>query len=305
MKRSKEAGKESKDAKGSSKEKAKKSSAPANGRQPESPYGMLRYAARFLFVLAAIYISSRSARTESTHLAASDTYRLRRMNVSCSKDYEKFPGCSPQACGRVVMDKFVRDEEIEGLIEIAERGMSHGGSDGGATILDLHSGAVSRGKEFINVYKATKGAIFTKEDFALYKTIKNRVKKAVELEFKVPAKKLYLTHPTFFSRMTDRPAATSHDEYWHPHIDRTTYPSFYYTSLLYLATKQQDFDGGDFVFLDKSANHTVEPRAGRLSFFTSGSENVHRVTPVTQGTRYAITISFTCDKNFAIKDPSG
>lgn len=31
--------------------------------------------------------------------------------------------------------------------------MAFGGSSGGASILDLHSGALSKGKEFINVYK--------------------------------------------------------------------------------------------------------------------------------------------------------
>ena len=37
--------------------------------------------------------------------------------------------------------------------------------------------------------------------------------------------------------------------------------------------------------------------------FTSGAENVHLVEKVTSGTRYALTVSFTCDKEFAISDP--
>lgn len=43
---------------------------------------------------------------------------------------------------------------------------------------------------------------------------------------------------------------------------------------------------------------------GRVSFFSSGSENVHRVERVTWGTRYAITVSFTCDPAHAISDPA-
>ncbi len=44
----------------------------------------------------------------------------------------------------------------------------------------------------------------------------------------------------------------------------------------------------------------VAPLAGRLNMFTSGSENVHRVTRVTNGTRFALTVAFTCDPNAAI-----
>lgn len=43
---------------------------------------------------------------------------------------------------------------------------------------------------------------------------------------------------------------------------------------------------------------------GRVSFFSSGSENLHRVEKVTWGTRYAITVSFTCDPEHAIADPA-
>lgn len=46
------------------------------------------------------------------------------------------------------------------------------------------------------------------------------------------------------------------------------------------------------------------PRTGRVSFFSSGSENLHRVERVTWGTRYAITVSFTCDPAHAIADPT-
>ena len=43
---------------------------------------------------------------------------------------------------------------------------------------------------------------------------------------------------------------------------------------------------------------------GRVSMFTSGSENLHHVEKVTSGTRYALTVSFTCDQKYAIDDPS-
>ena len=229
------------------------------------------------------------------------------MTVQCSNDYDKrFKDCSPKKCGRVVMDGIINSDESEKLLNIALKGMSYGGSAGGPTILDLHSGALTRGQKFINIYKVFENQnkqIFTQEDFKVYRTTKNKIRDTIANEFRIDKEKLYLTKPTFFSRMTSKPARTKHDEYWHPHVDRITYESFYYTSLLYLSDYNKNFTGGRFVFVDSNANHTVEPRVGRLSFFTSGSENVHHVEKVSSGTRYAITVSFTCDKKYAIPDP--
>lgn len=42
-----------------------------------------------------------------------------------------------------------------------------------------------------------------------------------------------------------------------------TYPSFHYTSLLYLTDYGIDFTGGRFVFTDEGRNVTVEPRVGK------------------------------------------
>merc|ERR1711974_478166 len=83
------------------------------------------------------------------------------------------------------------------------------------------------------------------------------------------------------------PAVTPHDEYWHDHIDKETYPSFHYTSLLYLSEYKRDFAGGRFMFIDEGSklNRSIEPKDGRVSAFTSGPENRHMVEPVTGGTR--------------------
>ena len=107
----------------------------------------------------------------------------------------------------------------------------------------------------------------------------------------------------WFSRIENQPAKTPHDEYWHVHIDKETYPSFHYTSLLYLTDFGEDFSGGEFVFVDVSdkLNRTIEPRLARLSFFTSGIENKHHVKPVISGVRYALTLGFTCDVSKAIQ----
>ncbi|XP_060076107.1 2-oxoglutarate and iron-dependent oxygenase domain-containing protein 3-like [Ylistrum balloti] len=228
--------------------------------------------------------------------------------VACSKDYDKepFQDCKPKRCARVVMDELVTESEARHLQGVAKRGLALGGGAGGASILDLHSGALSKGKSFVNIYRLLETMseeIFTEEDFRIYRNVKSRIHKAIANEFGVNPSALFLTKPTFFSRMDTKPASTVHDEYWHTHVDKVTYGSFHYTSLLYLSSYGQEFSGGRFIFVDKDVNRTVEPRLGRVSFFTSGSENVHFVEKLVEGERFAITISFTCDPAQAIEDP--
>jgi len=237
------------------------------------------------------------------------------INIPCSKDYDKesFHGCLPSYCGRFVSDSVVTEEEAEQLQNIAKKGLSLGGSNGGASILDLHSGALSKGDSFVDVFQVMRSSdrtVITEDDFRVYIRVKNKVHSAVANAFQVNKDKLFLTKPTFFSRITTKVASTLHDEYWHPHVDKTTYGSFHYTALVYLTTKGVDFDGGDFVFLDgregggtSEVNRTVEPRTARVSSFTSGHENLHHVEKVTRGVRYAVTIAFTCDPKEAIGDP--
>lgn len=137
----------------------------------------------------------------------------------------------------------------------------------------------------------------------MYKSVKEKVRSAVAEHFGLQRESLFLTHPTFFSRIDAKPARTAHDEYWHLHVDKTTYPEFHYTSLLYLTDFGSDFEGGQFVFVDDKLNRTIQPRNGRVSFFTSGIENKHHVQQVTKGTRFALTIGFTCDAKHAIPEP--
>ncbi|KAM8947031.1 2-oxoglutarate and iron-dependent oxygenase domain-containing protein 3 [Pelodytes ibericus] len=241
--------------------------------------------------------------------AQRETIHHRFYEVSCSEDYnnhKRFAGCTPKRCGRSVTDSVITHQEAKQMLQIAEAGFSLGGSDGGASILDLHSGALSMGKNFVNMYRyfgEKIREILTEDDFQLYREVRLRIQEEIARTFNINASSLYLTKPTFFSRMNSSEAKTTHDEYWHPHIDKVTYGSFDYTSLLYLSDYSRDFGGGRFVFIDAGSNNTVEPKAGRLSFFTSGSENLHRVEKVNWGTRFAITISFTCDPDHSIEDP--
>ncbi|KAL0116148.1 hypothetical protein PUN28_011184 [Cardiocondyla obscurior] len=237
-----------------------------------------------------------------------DVLVSRAQNIECSTDYrdelEKYPGCVPEKCGRYVTDKLVSATEADVLLKLAKSGLDLAGSDGGVSILDLHSGALSKGQGFVNIFKhAEAKKIFNSMDSAIYKVVKTKIQHTVAHHFGIDMNKIYLTKPTFFSRMINKPAKTIHDEYWHPHIDKETYESFHYTSLLYLSDYNKDFEGGRFIFMDKNdVNTTIEPRKGRVSMFTSGSENLHLVEKVKSGTRYALTVSFTCDESAAISD---
>ncbi|XP_012888541.1 PREDICTED: 2-oxoglutarate and iron-dependent oxygenase domain-containing protein 3 [Dipodomys ordii] len=146
--------------------------------------------------------------------------------VPCSDDYDshrRFEGCTPRKCGRGVTDVVISREEAERIRSVAEKGLSLGGSDGGASILDLHSGALSFGKHFVNLYRYFGDkvqSIFSEEDFQLYRDLRWRVQLAIAQAFGVSASLLHLTRPTFFSRINSTDARTAHDEYWHAHVDK-------------------------------------------------------------------------------------
>lgn len=263
-------------------------------------------------VIVYVWYSSKSGK--ETNLAKQkEILDQRGQAFECDEDFleeiETFPGCVPKKCGRYVTDKLVTANEADILLKIAKRGIALGGSDGGASILDLHSGALSYGQKFVNIYSIEESRkIFNTADLAIYKIVKSKIQHAISETFRIPKENLYLTHPTFFSKLTNLEPKTEHDEYWHVHVDKVTYESFHYTSLLYLSDYGVDFDGGRLIWLDgpldkPTNNVTVEPRKGRVAMFTSGAENVHYVERVAKGTRYAITVSFTCDVSKSIKDP--
>lgn len=103
-----------------------------------------------------------------------DVLVSRTQNVDCSADYtaelETYPGCVPEKCGRVVTDKLVSATEVDALLKLAKNGLDLAGSDGGASILDLYSGALSKGQAFTNVYKLPAAKkIFNNVDLAIYR----------------------------------------------------------------------------------------------------------------------------------------
>ena len=53
-------------------------------------------------------------------------------------------GCVPSKCGRAVLDSVVTSQDTDNLLALAKKGFAKGGGSGGASILDLHSGALSQ-----------------------------------------------------------------------------------------------------------------------------------------------------------------
>ena len=193
-------------------------------------YGMVSHKtiAKFVMLIGAvIFVVYSSYRAENVHPMAKVNEILdkkRHAQFLCHPHFKKeiqelSEACVPAKCGRFVVDDLVTVDEAHKLLVLAKKGLAKGGGNGGASILDLHSGALSHGDNFINLYKSHP-ELFTARDFETYRTIKNRVKAAVAEHFNLDNNQLYLSHPTFFSELTSVPAVTVHDEYWHPHIDK-------------------------------------------------------------------------------------
>lgn len=180
--------------------------------------------------------------------------------VECSAEYSKQPqisNCTPKKCGRLVLDGVLSEDETKILQSLAQNGtMIVGGGSGPASILEYGSSTVSYGEQFISLFARLKGndestkavrEIYSNENLATYKSAKEKIRKAIAENFGIDEDKLYLGSPTFFSRMTNAQPRTLHDEYWHTHIDTNQYPSFHYTTLIYLADYGEDFNGGRFM----------------------------------------------------------
>lgn len=223
--------------------------------------------------------------------------------VQCTKDAQR--SCSV-GCGRLVLDDFASADEVDAMLALARRGMALGGGAGGPTILDLHSGALSRGDKFVDVwalFNITETPPFSRAEVAVYGRLVDRVRETVAARFGLSAR-LHLTSPTFFARISgDKQPVIDNDEYWHTHVDTLQYGSFAFTTLLYLSDAA-DFAGGRLAFDEAHGRPVahVAPRRGRLVLFSSGSEFPHHVERVTEGERIAVTIAFTCRAEDGIDD---
>lgn len=221
-------------------------------------------------------------------------------------------------CFRVVQDNFLSSSEVLSLLHLFNTSLSlTGGGSGPVSVIDFHSGAISKGSAFVDLIAVMRHTqrVFNRSDLLIYKQTVERIaelvrKEVVNIQDKENKNSVYLTTPSFFSRINSSVPLTTHDEYFHPHNDKLQYGSFVVTALVYLNTYEQDFKGGEFVFLNRKSSTNEEtvslskvlPFPGRLLLFTSSEENIHYVSRVLSGTRFALTIAFTMDEKKAVKD---
>ena len=172
---------------------------------------------------------------------------------------------SPQSsslCGRAYYPNFLSAANASLLLSLATAAfsLSPGGS-GPVTIVDMVSGALSYRDKFVNLFALLqqKQTFLPLAGLELYLSLTSELSQRLSVGLQ-STERLYLTRPSFFSRISAADAANVHDEYWHRHIDREQYGTFEATALVYLSDWADDFDGGEFVFVDKAATHTDDTR---------------------------------------------
>jgi len=227
-------------------------------------------------------------------------------NVTCAAHGVEGACGAPRThgrCARFVLDDAVPEADAQVLRKMIEWIMEEawGGGSGPPSVVDLHQGSISYKEQFIELAALMefKQISFTEEQKATYQRVRQALRGIVSRQFGIPENDL-LHDFSFFSHINgSKEANTIHDEYWHQHTDTEQYGTFEYTSLLYLSTLREDFDGGEFVFESSGTQEgeravAVEPRFNRLVAFTSDAENPHRVEKVSRGIRIALTAAFTC-----------
>ena len=262
-----------------------------------------------------------------------------------SPGFHHLPCSSPHSsslCGRAYYPDFLSPAKVSLLLSLATSAfeLTPGGS-GPVTIVDMISGALSYKDKFINLFSLLhqQHTSLPLPSLGSYLSLTSELAARLSSALQ-SSSRLYLTRPSFFSRIRPAKATSTHDEYWHPHIDREQYGTFEATALIYLSEWGDEFEGGEFVFVDTAANRTIDkvehevdaaqtadadttthgstvasdggasdgghewvlrPSLGALAFFSSGTENVHYVRRVTSGTRYALTIAFTRNEEDSVE----
>lgn len=115
--------------------------------------------------------------TDMTFVSRKEHFEKRSMPTTCDNDYlediSAYPECKPVQCSRFISDTIVSELEGKTLLEMAEAGFKLSQSDGGASILDLQSGALSKGNAFMNVYSLPDAdEIFPDEKMKIYQVRK-------------------------------------------------------------------------------------------------------------------------------------
>jgi hypothetical protein len=161
-----------------------------------------------------------------------------------------------------------------------------------------------------------------------------RVRRTIAHEYGLPLSSilpLQAYSRKYMAGKTQKGGGGGEGDYVILHTDEATHSGYHYSSVLYLSTQGEDFEGGDFVFNDpartsdeavntntKAAARTgtgkddespmslaeqmrrhgreftpFHPTRGAAVIFSSGWENMHEVEKITSGTRYSVPCFFT------------
>lgn len=193
-------------------------------------------------------------------------------------------GCS-DACSRLAVPTFASREECEALIAGVE----------------LITPPLKSHDEY-TLSLAELCASSDVETTLTFIRILERLRRLVAHEYGLPRERIFVEN-AFVSRI---PAQAPQDAYGRLHADESSCADFHYSGVLHLRTAGDGFKGGDFVFSDKARGAEeqradpltsrsltrMSPLQGRAVLFSSGWENIHYVSAVSSGVRYAMPCFF-------------
>lgn len=205
--------------------------------------------------------------------------------------YDVIPGCTPGLknalpCRRLVFDDFASESEQGRMIAAMDKSFKNLFHQGSETLLVPETD--SRGR------MGEDGFLLTSD---LLERIRLTVMKTLNLTEVYYSGSLLkrMDYPPLRDEWQLDPDHNS----WNPHVDKANIRSYDYSALLYFTGEGEQFGGGELVFHDDDADRLIQPLSGRLVAFTSGLENLHRVQPMTWGSRYVLAMWFTCSAKHA------
>jgi len=200
-------------------------------------------------------------------------------------------GACSDACSRIFRRGFASAAECAGLVALLSSLLPAPGASGSHDDLTLMDTAAA-------VVRGEAGAVSA--HVRLLRLVE-RMRRMVAAEYGVPLARLR-PRRAFVNRIVGGTAAHQPGAL---HADESSDGTYHYSGIVYLngaaaeptgGTRGGGFAGGDLCFVDRSGgSRGLRPEAGLAACFTSGWENVHGVTPVVAGTRYAVPMFFSTE----------
>merc|ERR1712048_436436 len=204
--------------------------------------------------------------------------------------YDSIPGCSPgptgPPCMRLVVDNVASPEEQVHMVETMDKAFEGLFHQGPQTLLVPESDSAPR--------MGMEGFLLTSR---LLERVRLRVAEALNISEVFYSGSL-LKRMDYPPLQDDMQLDLNYDAN-NPHVDKANIASYDWSALLYFNSVGKDYEGGELVFNDVDADRMVRPLAGRMIAFSSGMENLHRVQPMVKGSRYVLSMWFTCSEKHA------